>query len=306
LNLSQPWSPELTVSPGLARLLIIGQFPHVASDTIELLGYGWDNTAYLVDGHFVFRFPRRQLGADCLESEVRVLPSLALLLPLPVPNPTMIGLATEQFPWLFGGYEHLEGRTACSAVLDESQRALAARPLGEFLAALHSLDPAVACKWGAPSDRLGRLDPARRIPVSHELLEELARLDLISKVEPYEKIIEQNAMARPPQATALVHGDLYVRHILVDRKARPSGIIDWGDVHIGDVALDLSIAHSFLPAPAHEEFRRAYGTIDDAAWRLARFRALLYGLQLAKYGHLVADSDLRREGLWTLQNVIEQ
>jgi len=32
----------------------------------------------------------------------------------------------------------------------------------------------------------------------------------------------------------------------------------------------------------------------------------LYGLQLAKYGDLVADGDLRREGLWMLQNVIEQ
>jgi aminoglycoside phosphotransferase (APT) family kinase protein len=130
--------------------------------------------------------------------------------------------------------------------------------------------------------------------VAHELLEEVARLDVMSEVAPYEKVIEQNATARPPQATALVHGDLYVRHILVDRNARPSGIIDWGDVHIGDVALDLSIAHSFLPAPAHEEFRRAYGTIDEATWRLARFRALLYALQLAKYAHLVADRDLQR------------
>jgi aminoglycoside phosphotransferase (APT) family kinase protein len=306
LNVSQPWSPELTVSPELARLLIIGQFPQLQPGAIEPLGFGWDNTAFLCNAQYVFRFPRRQLGADCLESEVRVLPSLASLLPLPIPNPTFIGLATEQFPWLFAGYERIEGSTACSTTLDESQRALAARPLGEFLAALHSLGPANARKWGAPPDLLGRLEPTRRIPLAHELLGEAAQLNLISDRARYERLIEETATARPPQAAALVHGDLYVRHILVDHKARPSGIIDWGDVHVGDVALDLSIAHSFLPAPAHEAFRRAYGTIDDATWRLARFRALLYGLQLAKYGDLVADGDLRREGLWMLQNVIEQ
>jgi aminoglycoside phosphotransferase (APT) family kinase protein len=207
---------------------------------------------------------------------------------------------------LFAGYERIEGRTACSAALDDSQRKSAARPLGEFLAVLHSLGPANAREWGAPPDLLGRLEPTRRIRLSHELLGEAAQLNLISDRARYERLIEETATSRPPQATALVHGDLYVRHILVDCEARPSGIIDWGDVHLGDVALDLSIAHSFLPPSAHETFRWAYGPIDDATWRLARFRALLYGLQLAKYGHLVADGDLRREGLWMLQNVIEQ
>jgi aminoglycoside phosphotransferase (APT) family kinase protein len=305
-NVSHPWKSELTVSRELARSLILGQFPRIAPVVVEPMGFGWDNTAYLVDGHFVFRFPRRQLGADCLESEIRVLPSLVPLLPLPIPNPTFIGLPTDQFPWLFAGYERLAGRTACSTVLDESQRRSAARPLAEFLAVLHALGPRVSRDLGAPPDLLGRLDPTRRIPLAHEILEEVAGLHLISDVPRYIQVIDESATARAPQATALVHGDLYVRHILVDSDSRPSGIIDWGDVHLGDVALDLSIAHSFLPASAHQEFRQAYGPIDDATWRLARFRALLYGLQLAKYGDLVADSDLRREGLWILQNIIEQ
>ena len=285
---------------------MIGQFPELAPATIEPLGFGWDNTAYLVNARYVFRFPRRQLGADCMESEIRVLPLLAPLLPLPIPNPIFVGQATDQFAWSFAGYERIEGRTADTAVLDVSQRISAARPVGEFLAALHGVDPGAARAWGAPPDRLGRLDPARRIPLAHALLEEAARLNLIADTAPYGRIIEETAMARPPQATALVHGDLYLRHILVDGAGLPCGMIDWGDVHLGDIALDLSIAHSFLPASAHGEFRRGYGPITDDTWRLARFRALLYGLQLSRYAHSVGDADLEREGLRMLQNVFEQ
>ena len=47
-----------------------------------------------------------------------------------------------------------------------------------------------------------------------------------------------------------VHGDLYARHLLLDETRLPSGVIDWGDVHLGDPALDLSVAISFLPPAA--------------------------------------------------------
>ncbi len=73
----------------------------------------------------------------------------------------------------------------------------------------------------------------------------------------------------------------------------------------GDPALDLSIAYSFLPRSAQAEFRSAYGTIDEATWRLARFRALQYGTYLVPYGHEIGDHDLVREALWILHNILE-
>ena len=72
---------------------------------------------------------------------------------------------------------------------------------------------------------------------------------------------------------------------------------------MGDVALDLSIAHTFLPLSAHDDFRRAYGPIEDATWRLARFRGLSYGLILSIYAHQTDDNDLKREGRFILDNL---
>ncbi len=300
------WTPECTITPELARALIDDQFPALAPCTVESLGFGWDNTAFLVNGNLAFRFPRRQLGADCLVNEIRVLPHIARRLPLPVPDPIHVGRASSQFPWPFAGYRHLAGRTACSVGLDDTLRAAAAIPLAHFLRVLHSLPIDEVRQFGAPLDILGRLDPARRVPQAQQRLEEIKQLGLIADTAPWLAVIEETAAARPSQASALVHGDLYFRHLLLDDDNRPCGVIDWGDVHFGDPALDLSIAHSFLPRSAQAEFRSAYGTIDEATWRLARFRALQYGTYLVPYGHEIGDHDLVREALWILHNIVER
>jgi aminoglycoside phosphotransferase (APT) family kinase protein len=298
-----PWTAEQILPPERARELIDSQFLELAPCRIEPLGFGWDNTAFLVNGEFVFRFPRRQIAADFLAHELRVLPALAGRFPLPIPNPIFIGVPSERFGWPFGGYRHLAGRTACSAGLTPAQRWAMAPAVGQFLKALHQISAAEAQQFGAPPDLIGRLDPVRRIPQAHEQLEEIARLGLIPETSTYRKIIDDTATARPPQAQALVHGDLYVRHLLVDDDARLSGIIDWGDVHSGDPALDLSIAFSFLPPDARDQFRDAYGPIDEATWRLARFRALQYGSYLAPYAHAEHDDNLLHEALCILRNV---
>jgi aminoglycoside phosphotransferase (APT) family kinase protein len=195
----------------------------------------------------------------------------------------------------------LQGRTACGLALDERDRAATAAPLGEFLAALHSIGPQEAIRLGAPLETLGRLDPVRRIPQAQEGLDKLARVGLISSAAPFLRIVQDTATSRPTQASALVHGDFYVRHILIGDGGRPCGIIDWGDIHLGDVALDLSVVHTFLPPSSHDTFRHAYGPVEETTWRLARFRALQYGIHLSDYGHATGDRDIEREGLTALK-----
>ncbi|HXR43271.1 MAG TPA: hypothetical protein VN759_00605, partial [Pseudolysinimonas sp.] len=55
----RPWAPEVEVTPELATALIESQCPALAPARLEAMGAGWDNTAYLVNGDWVFRFPRR-------------------------------------------------------------------------------------------------------------------------------------------------------------------------------------------------------------------------------------------------------
>ena len=103
----------------------------------------------------------------------------------------------------------------------------------------------------------------------------------------------------------MAHGDLYASHLLVDETAALCGVIDWGDVPVGNPGVDLAIAHGFLPAAARDTFRQAYGPIDEDTWRLARLRALSHAAAVVVYGHDIGDTALVREGLVALTHVIE-
>ena len=298
------WSAEVSIDQHFASRLIERQFPDLASARVAPLGSGWDNTAFLVNDEFVFRFPRRKLGAECLAVELLVLPHLADRLPLPIPRPIFAGKPTAEFGWPFAGYQFLKGRTACSVDWNSTTRETAAVPLATFLKALHHLPVQDFRDIGTPGDLLGRLDPDKRIPLVCQRLSEIAALGLIADVSPWVHLAEKTARVRPPQCHALVHGDLYVRHILVDDGQAVCGVIDWGDVHCGDRASDLSIVFSFLPKSAHNLFRSHYGPIDDETWELARFRALQYGAYLTPFAHSQNDENLLRESLWILKNVL--
>lgn len=51
------WSPEIVVEEPLARQLLAAQFPGLELASMRLAGEGWDNTAWLVDERWLFRFP---------------------------------------------------------------------------------------------------------------------------------------------------------------------------------------------------------------------------------------------------------
>ena len=296
--MSRPWTAEIEVTADLAAALVDVQFGRLAPACVELLGVGWDNTAFLVNGRFVFRFPRRQIAVALLETETRLLPFVGPRLPLAAPLPEFVGRPEDRYPWPFAGYRKLAGRTACRAALTADQRALATEPLGRFLRALHAIDCDEAARLGARPDGFGRLDAGLRGPKLIQRLEQLAQIGLVGDVRPWLSLVAATPPPPEPSRFVLVHGDLYARHLLVDDERRLTGVIDWGDMHLSSPAADLAVACGFLPPGAHEEFRRAYGAIDERDWLLARFRALDAAATLLVYGHDTSDADLVREGQW--------
>lgn len=286
---------EHEVSPSLARALIETQFPALAPASVHAFGSGWDNTAYLVNQSFVFRFPRRAVAVPLIVTEAQVMPAVAPTLPLPVSVPTFVGSPAESYPWPFAGHRLVPGRTGCRARLDDDQRAPLAGPLAGFLRALHAfpLDRAEAA--GAPLDTIGRLDIVGRAPRMYEHARALAQAGLEVDVRLVERVIAGAEQARKDPVLRLVHGDFYVRHLLLDDRGQAAGVIDWGDLHRGARALDFGVAHSFLPPAARGVFRDAYGPIDESEWRLARFRALYTSLTLAVHALEGGDPDLRDE-----------
>ena len=130
------WSPEHLVDAGLARRLIASQC--FEPGTLRPLGEGWDNTVWLVDERWAFRFPRREIAIPGVRREIAVLGELAPQLPLRVPDPIFVGEPADGYPWPFFGAEAIHGREVPAVDLTHDARCALGRPLGEFLRRLHS------------------------------------------------------------------------------------------------------------------------------------------------------------------------
>lgn len=294
------WEAERVIEPELALKLIVEQFPELNAKKIQQLGVGWDNTAFMVDKRLIFRFPRREIAVQLIEEEYFFLPKLASLLSLPIPCPQWKGSPSAYFPWPFIGYSMLNGFTACHVNLSEEARCSLTGSIAIFLQHLHSISLLEFSKASLFSTHLSRIDGTIMNAKIKKNLEELSHLGLLENQKKLEKAIENSQNFNPPKSSSIVHGDFYVRHLLIDKKHQLTGIIDWGDVHIGDPAIDLAIAHSFLPLEAHELFQKTYGEISEDTWQLARLRAIVSGTYQILFGHHSNDLNIKREGLRTL------
>jgi aminoglycoside phosphotransferase (APT) family kinase protein len=295
------WDPQQTIEPPLALQLIMEQFPELNCKNIRLLGSGWDNTAFIIDDEFIFRFPRREIALPLLEAEWRTLPLLASQLPLPIPNPQWKGKPTDNFPWPFIGYRMLTGFTACYANLSEDERAALALPLAQFLATLHAIPTVEISQCHFFGDNRSRVDGSLLTSKIAKTFEELTLLGLLEDKKVLEQVVQNLQHYRAPIDSILVHGDFYVRHLLVNEEHQLTGVIDWGDIHLGDPAIDLAIAHSFLPIEAHDSFRKTYGTISEETWALAKLRAIYSCTLLVLFGYHSKDPNILREGQRSLK-----
>lgn len=294
------WAAEVTVDEGLARRLIGAQFPELELRSLSLLGQGWDMTVWLADDRWVFRFPRREMVIPGLVNEIAHLPQLASLVPLPIPSPTYLGEPSPEYRWPFYGAPFLPGRELAEAALDDAGRAALGCPLGEFLRALH----------GTRLDADLRLDPVRRadmtfrVPKTRERLAELKQLGLWQAPPEAHEVIDTAVELGPPEPTALVHGDLHLRHLLVDDAGRAAAVIDWIDLSCNSPGVDLVLYWSILPPEGRAAFREAYGPIADDQLLLARILSLFLCGTLAIYGHHEGMPALKREALAGLDRTI--
>jgi aminoglycoside phosphotransferase (APT) family kinase protein len=289
------WDADVDVDAGLVRALLGEQFPELDASSARLLAEGWDNAVWVVEERWAFRFPRREIAVPLVGRELAVLPRLAPLLPVPIPAPELVGEASELFPRPFFGALLLPGGELADAELSDDARDELGVRLGEFLRALHA--PVVREQAEPdrhlPLDPNGRADMAVRVPRTRERLAALADLTR-EESRAAERLLHEAERLPPSSAPALVHGDLHVRHVLVE-DGRVSGVIDWGDVCVGDPSIDLQLAWSLLPAERRAVFLDAYGPVDEETQLRARVLAVFFCALLADYARARGLPGLERE-----------
>jgi aminoglycoside 2''-phosphotransferase len=218
--------------------LIAWNLPSLRVESITYLGAGDFCVAFLVNDQWVFRFARHKAAAAALRRETCVLPRLSERLELQIPHPEFVHLDAAT-PFI--GYAFLPGsvltRDRCLN-LTERELEWCAEQLARFLTQLHSTNLATVDTCGLESiyDR----DYFRRVlnDAQQFLFPKLPAEDR-SYVE---RFINEFLVAPDPPGfrSVLLHGDVAPGHVLYDEHA-PSltGIIDFGDVGIGDPAWDF-------------------------------------------------------------------
>jgi aminoglycoside phosphotransferase (APT) family kinase protein len=242
-----------------------------------------------------------------VEREIAALPQLAPLLPAPVPVPVFVGGPSGAFPWPFFGAELLPGREPERGAPPERARGALAGELGRFLRALH--DPALAQAVDPgrelPVDLNHRADMALRVPKTREWLASVAKLGIWRAPRGVERLLSDALELEPPEAAAIVHGDLHFRHVLVDGGGRLAGVIDWGDLCRADPSVDLALVWALLPRESRDAFLEAYGPVSGERLLRARVLALCLCAALAAYGRHEALPGVEGEALDGLRRAAE-
>jgi aminoglycoside phosphotransferase (APT) family kinase protein len=290
------WSADFVVDEALVRRLLV-QFPELEVESVRPFAEGWDYAIWLVNEKWAFRFPRREICVPGVEVEIEVLPALAPMLPLPVPAAVFVGRPSDGFPWPFFGAPLLPGRELGDAALDEEARVGVARSLGSFLRRLHD----AKVPHALPIDQNRRSDMQVRVPIARDQLRELEEAGLWRSVPAVDEILNEAERLPPSEPTAVVHGDLHFRQLLVDEDAQLSGVIDWVDVGRSDPAIDLSLYWSYFPPAAQKAFVDSYGPLSEEQMLRARVLALWLAAVLARYGHVERNQPVRTEALAGLE-----
>lgn len=297
--MSQPWSPEIALSKEEAKRLIERQFPELKPIHISDFGKGFDNTVFNVNKKYIFRFPRKEIAVRLLNTENSLLPMLVKELNIPIPEPIFFGKPCKEYMWPFTGYHLVYGDSPGS--LTDNIRNQSAVPLALFFKRLHQFPVRKAQEIGVPLDYLERTNIGKRKETLSGNMKKLVSLHLISNDHQVFNWFENLKSIQVNLRQALVHGDCHIRNILVDKSGVISGIIDWGDTHIGDPAIDLSIAYSFLPKRGREEFFKMYGEVSNETKSVAQFFAVYVSIVLLLYGHDLGDKELVRSALESLK-----
>ena len=288
--MEKPWLAEFPVSLELAGKLIMLQFPEIELKEIKQLGEGFDNTVIQINGEFVFRFPRRPIAVTLIQVENQLLPSIAGTLPLDIPEPVYFGKPSTIYPYPFTGYKMVKGHLPVEGSL--ANKVESAKRFAHFLKVLHSFPVERAMRLGVQPDGMMRLDVSYRKKSLMENVSNLLKLGYFEQAYAVKDFVEELGELDVQHPISLVHGDIHIRNVLLDDEGVLAGIIDWGDVHVGNPAIDFSFLYSYFPKEARRGFYEIYGQIEKETESLARFRAIYMLVTLLVYGIDRQDEEL--------------
>jgi aminoglycoside 2''-phosphotransferase len=244
------------------------------------LGTGDFCTAYLVNQAWVFRFAKHPEAAASLQREFQLLPRIADRFDLAIPSPRVFSAG----PPAFLGHPLLQGRLG----FPEPERQRLAEQVASFLKQMHATDLALARECGIPvlDYRTQYLEVLRRAEAKlYSMLGAADHSFIEHAVSNYLALLDTGNVT-----PVLLHGDLSPEHVLCrEGQTFIAGIIDFGDMAIGDPAWDLVYIYEDYGLDLLRRILSAYAggnakPLVERMYRLYVLEAVDWALQCAQAG----------------------
>lgn len=214
-----------------ARKILQQQFP---KEKPRLLGEGYDNWVYEINGKTLIRIPKTPLYKKRLLQEIKLLELLAPHSPFPVPEYDLIAADGS-----FGIYKKIIGKPLTVNTykkLTPKIQANIAKELGSFISIMHSLPIKKLASWGFKDNDNKNLKTQykRRRTIIHSVLNK-------GESRAVDAIQEKFFLLSKKYKKVLVHHDLSDEHILLSTNNKKiAGIIDFTDSSFYDPAVDFA------------------------------------------------------------------
>lgn len=265
---------RLVIDVSLVRRLVDHLFPQWKGLPIfPVAESSWDNRTFHLGENMLVRMPSAAEYALQVEKEQKWLPKLAPSLPISIPIPLAMGEPGKGYPWKWSIYRWLEGESAASApIADLSDFAVS---LAQFLRALQSIDANGGPAPGLHSFYRGGSLSVYDAETRKAIAALTGQIDVDAATEVWETALATSWSKTP----VWVHGDISEGNLLV-KEGRLSGVIDFGQLAVGDPACDLAITWTLFEGKSRQAFRD-HLSLDEATWARGRGWTLWKALLVA-------------------------
>ena len=236
---------ENTTDVDLAYKIVESHYDHLDTNRIKLFNDGYDHAVLVVDGTQAFRFPKNADYLEKLRVTTAFLQRFAPSSPVVVPNPEL----KEENNLVYETYTFIEGAPLTeeiAAAWSEEKLVALGDHLGSFFSALHRFPVEEAETIG-----VSRHDPLEKWQKRHESIQRLV-IPAVGSItaEKINQLFEgfSTSLRAHPPILAVIHADTKPAHIIVHPEHQElTGIIDFGDMEIGDPAEDFTFFQKYRP-----------------------------------------------------------
>lgn len=302
------WQQKTAISKDLAAQLIKNQIG-IQVNNISFLGRGLVNIAYLINDNYVFRFPTRPIAINCMYNEIALLPYIKKFVDFPFSHPEFIGKITTTYTSPFAGYTLLQGTPLSDSKAELIDNADFARTLANWIKQLHTIPIKPEHIDTIQNDQAWRFETKKLIEQSKKIINAYknsfvtAGFDLQELFEVLEYVAQYNYNVIGKKSYC--HGDLYARHLLINQNKELTGIIDWGEIHIGSPGADLAIAFTIFTPKVQKIFFEQYGTVKEEIYNFAQLKAVWHSIALLSYCFEQTETSLKNWAILALRQSIE-